>query len=74
MQSAHKDYVIKELMADETLEVGKCVTLKSPKEDFGAIEKYSGSFKQELNEQLVKWCCKKRRGLSIKETYRELKS
>ncbi len=44
MQSAHKNYVIKELKADETLEVGKCVTLKSLKEDFGAVEKYSGSF------------------------------
>jgi hypothetical protein len=74
MQSAHKDYVIKELKANETLEVGKCVTLKSLKEDFGAVEKYSGSFKQELDEQFVKWCCKKRRGLSIGETDRELKS
>ncbi len=29
MQSAHKDNVINELKADEPLEVGKCVTLKS---------------------------------------------
>ena len=75
MQSTHKDVVIKELKADETLEVGmNCVTLKSMQEDFGAIEKYSGSFKQDLGELFVKWCCKKCRGLSIGETIRELKS
>ena len=50
------------------------MTLKSLKEDFGAVEKFSGSFKQDLDEQFIKWCCKKRRGLSIGETDRELKS
>ena len=44
VQLAHKDVVIKELKAYATLEVGKCVTLKSMKEDFGASEKYSDSF------------------------------
>ncbi len=47
---------------------------KSLKENFGAVEKNSGSFKQDLDEQFVKWCCKKRRGLSIGKTGRELKS
>ena len=37
MQLAHKDVVIKELKADETLKVGKCVTMKSRKEDYGAV-------------------------------------
>jgi hypothetical protein len=55
MQSVHKDVVIKELKANENLELGKCVTLKSPKEDLGAVEKYSGSFKQDFDEQLIKW-------------------
>jgi hypothetical protein len=48
--------------------------LKSLKEDFGSVEKHSGSFKQDLDEQFVKWCCKKLRGLSIGETDGELKS
>jgi hypothetical protein len=74
MQSAHKDVVIRELKADEALEVGKCTTLKTLKEDYGAVEKFSGDFKQRLDEQFVKWCCKKRRGLSIGETDRELKA
>jgi hypothetical protein len=74
MQLAHKDVVIKELKADETLEVEKCVTLNSLKEDFAIVEKYFGSFKQDLDERFVKCRCKKRRGLSIGETYRELKS
>ena len=74
MQPAHKDVVIKELKADETLKVGKCVTLKSRKEDYGAIEKYSGPFEQDLDKQFLKWYCKKCRGLSIGETNRELKS
>ncbi len=65
---------MKELKADETLEVGQCATLKSLKEDYGAVEKYTGPFKQTLYEQFVKWCCKKGRGLSIGETDRELKS
>ena len=51
-----------------------CVTLRSLKEYFGAVEKYSGLFRQDLDEQFVKWCCKRRRGLPIRETYRELKS
>ncbi len=63
--------MVKEVKANETLDVGKCLTLKSLKQDFGAVEKYSGSFKQELDELFVKWCCKKRRALSIGETDRE---
>ncbi len=74
LQSAHKAVIIKELKADETLEVGQCATLKSLKEDYGDVEKYTGSFKHTLYEQFVKWCCKKGRGLSIRETDRELKS
>jgi hypothetical protein len=54
MQSAHKDGVFKELKAKETLEVWKFVSLKSLKEDFGSVEKHSGSFKQDLDEQFVK--------------------
>ena len=71
LQSAHKSVVMQELKADETLEVGQCATLKSLKEDYGAVEKFTGQFKQTLDEQFVKWCCKKRRGLSIGETDRE---
>lgn len=74
LQSAHKAVIMKELKADETLEVGQCATLKSLKEDYGAVEKFTGPFKQTLDEQFVKWCCKKGRGLSIGETDRELKS
>jgi hypothetical protein len=74
LQSAHKIVVMQELKADETLEVGHYATLKSLKEDCGAVEKFTGRFKQTLDEQFVKWCCKNRRGLSIEETARELKS
>jgi hypothetical protein len=33
---------MKELKADENLEVGQCATLKPLKEDYGAVEKYTG--------------------------------
>ena len=49
-------------------------TLKSLKQDFGAVEKYKDGFKRSLDEQFVKMCCKKRRALSCGETDRELKS
>ncbi len=39
---------MKELKADETLEVGQCATMKSLKEDYGAVELYTGPFKQTL--------------------------
>ena len=45
MQLEHKDVVIKELKLDESLEVEKCVTLKSLKEDFGVVEKFTCQFK-----------------------------
>ena len=73
-QPSHKDIVSKELKAGVSLEVGKCATLKSSKEDYGAVEKYTCQFKQSLDYQFVKWCCKKRRGLTIGGTNQELKS
>ena len=74
LQSAHKALVLRELKADETLEVGRHSTLQTLKQDYAAVEKFHGSFKLDLDEQFVKWCCKKGRGLSIGETDRELKS
>ncbi len=74
LQSAHKAVIMKALKAGETLEVGLCATLKSLKEDCGSVVKYTGPFKQNLDEQFVKWCCKKGIGLSTRETDRELKS
>ena len=74
LQSAHKALVIKELRADESLEVGQHSTLQTLKQDYAAVEKFHGTFKLLLDEQFVKWCCKKGRGLSIGETDRELKS
>ena len=64
---------MKELKADETLEGGQCATLKLLKKDYGAVEKYTSQFIHALDEHFANWCCKKRRGLSIGETYRELK-
>jgi hypothetical protein len=49
-------------------------TLKFLKEDFGCVEKYTCAAKRSIDEQFLKWCCKKRRGLSIGETDQELKS
>ena len=40
LQSKHTDLVLKELRADDTLEVGKIATLATLKEDFGAVEKF----------------------------------
>ncbi len=74
LQSKHTDLVLKELRADETLEVGKIATLDTLKEDFGAIDKFSGSFKVGLDETFVKMCCKKNRPISMGELDRELKS
>ena len=48
-------------------------TLQTLKQDYDVVEKFHGTFKLLLDEQFVKWCCKKGRGLSIGETDRELK-
>ena len=74
LQAKHSDLVLKELRADETLEVGKIATLATLKEDYGSVEKYTGSFKVGLDEAFVKWCCKKKKAISMGETDRELKS
>ena len=74
LTTRHKDLLIKELRADESLDPGNMSTLNSLKEDYGVVEKFKVSAKKMLDEQFVKWCCKKRRGLSIGETRRELKS
>ena len=63
LQSAHKSLIMKELQADETLEVGQCATLKLVKVDYSAMEKFTDQFKQTLDEPFVKWCCKKREGI-----------
>lgn len=72
--ASHKTLLVKEMRADETLGPGNITTLQSLKEDYGAVEKYQGAAKRSLDEQFVKWCCKKRRALSMGETDRELKS
>jgi hypothetical protein len=74
LQGKHTDLMLKELRADETLEVGKIATLASLKEDFGSVEKYSGPFKVSLDEAFVKWCCKKKKAISMGESDRELRS
>lgn len=74
LQAKHTDLVLKELRADESLEVGKIATLATLKEDYGAVEKFSGSFKAGLDESFVKMCCKKNRPISMGELDRELKS
>ena len=74
LAAAHKHILLEEIRADETLEVGQQPTLMSLKKDFGAVEKYKGDFKNSLDEAYVKWCCKKRRPLSMGETDKELKS
>ena len=70
----HKQLLVKELRADEVQNPSNMSTLKSLKEDFGKVDKYTGASTRSIDEQFVKWCCKKRRGLSIGETDRELKS
>ena len=49
-------------------------TLKSLKEDYGCVEKYTGAAKRSIDVHIVKLGCKKRGGLSIGETDRELES
>ncbi len=66
LQAKHNnDLVLKELRADETSEVGKIATLATPKEDYGSVEKYTCSFKVGLDEAFVKWCCKKKKAISM---------
>ncbi len=65
---------MKELRAGEVQNPSNMSPLKSLKEDFGKVEKFTGAAKRSIDEKCVKWCCKKRRGLTIGETYRELKS
>ena len=62
----------KRVEADEILEVGPHSILQTLKQDYDDVEKFYGTFKMLLDEQFVKWCCKKGRGLSIRETYGEL--
>ncbi len=62
---AHKNVIIKELRVDETMDPGSHSTLKTLKEDYGAVEKYNGDNKRKLDEQFVKMCCKKRMPLSM---------
>ena len=40
LQAKHTDLVLRELRADESLEVGKIATLATLKEDYGAVEKF----------------------------------
>ncbi len=65
LTAAHKKVLNKDLRADEAMDTGSYVTLKSLKEDFGSVEKYKDAFKRVLDEQFVKMCCKKRMPLSI---------
>jgi hypothetical protein len=65
LTAAHKNVLIKDLRADEAMDPGSYVTLKSLKEDFGSVEKFKDGFKKALDEQFVKMCCKKRMPLSI---------
>ncbi len=43
LQAKHIHVVLKELQADETLEVGKIAILATLMEDYGSAEKYTGS-------------------------------
>jgi hypothetical protein len=70
----HKELLIEELRADEVQNPANVSTLASLRVDYGCVEKFKDSAKRALDEQFVKWCCKKSRGLSIGETDRELKS
>ena len=65
LTAAHKNVIIKELRADETMDPGSHSTLKTLKEYYGAVEKYNGDNKRKLDEQFVKMCCKKRMPLSM---------
>ncbi len=70
----HKQLLVKELRADKVQNSSNISTLKSLKEDLDKVEKLTCAAKRSIDEQFVKWCCKKRRGLSIGETDRELNS
>ena len=74
LQAKHGDLVLKELRANETLEVGKIATLATLKEDYGSVEKYTRSFKVGIDEAFLKLCCKKKKAISMGETYRESKN
>ncbi len=68
----HKHFLVKESRADKIENSSNMSTLKSLKEYFGTVEKFTCATKRSSDEQFVKWCCKKRRNLSIGETDREL--
>ena len=74
MSATHKNVLINELRSDKAMDPCNTSTLRSLRNDFGAVEKYKDGFKRSLDEQFVKMCCKKRRALSCGETNRELKS
>lgn len=40
----------------------------------GKVDRFTGQKKRNLDESYVKWCCKKKRGLSLGETDREFKA
>ena len=65
LTASHKNILMKDLRADEPMDPGSYVTLKSLKEDFGSVEKFKDGFRKALDEQFVKMCCKKRMPLSI---------
>ena len=48
LQAKHGDLVLKELRANEILEVGKIATFATVKEDYSSVEKYTRSFKVEF--------------------------
>ena len=54
LTAAHNDVLIKDLRADEPMDPGSYLTLKSLKEDFVSVEKFKDGFKKALNEQFLR--------------------
>ncbi len=59
MARKHRDVVMKELAANETLDPTNVQTLKSLKTDYGGVEKFKDGAKKTLDEQFLKWCSEK---------------
>ena len=73
LAAKHRDVIVKELAAHESLDPSDIQPLKSLKADFNGMEKFKDGLKKSIDEQYVKICCKKQQALSIGESDRELK-
>jgi len=51
LAAKHRDVIVKELAADESLDPSNIQTPKSLKADFNSVEKFKDGLKKSINEQ-----------------------